>query len=86
MPSNDEMIVDIAKTIAEATGLKNIDFSQVKAETKLIDPPFNLDSIDILEAVASIEDKYDVKIVDSKAGAVHFKNLQTIVDFVNSKN
>lgn len=86
MPSNDQMILEIANTIAEATGLKNIDLSKVNAETKLIDPPFNLDSIDILEAVASIENKYQVQIVDSKAGAVHFKNLQTIVDFVNSKS
>ncbi|MBA2403951.1 MAG: hypothetical protein H0V66_04200 [Bdellovibrionales bacterium] len=86
MPSNDQMILEIANTIAEATGLKNIDLSSVSSETKLIDPPFNLDSIDILEAVASIENKYHVQIVDSKAGAVHFKNLQTIVDFVNSKN
>lgn len=86
MPSNDGMIVEIAQTIAEATGLKNIDLSGINGETKLIDAPFNLDSIDILEAVACIENKYEVQIVDSKAGAIHFKNLQSIVDFVNSKN
>lgn len=86
MPSNDEMILDIAKTIAEATGLKNIDLSGINGETKLIDPPFNLDSIDILEAVASIENKYNVQIVDSKAGAIHFKNLQSIHDFVTHKS
>lgn len=86
MASNEEMILDIAKTIAEATGLKNVDFTAVTPETRLVEAPFNLDSIDILEAVASIENKYHVQIVDSKAGATHFKNLQSIVDFVNTKN
>ncbi len=85
MASNQEMILEIAKTVAEATGLKNVDFSIITGETKLNDPPFNLDSIDILESVASIENKYMVQITDSKAGAVHFKNLQSIVDFVQTK-
>jgi acyl carrier protein len=86
MPSNDKMILEVAHVIAESTGLKNVDLTKVTGETKLIDPPFNLDSIDILEAVSSIENKYHVQIVDSKAGAIHFKNLQTIVDFVSSKS
>jgi acyl carrier protein len=85
MPGNDKMITEIALTIAEATGLKNINLSSISGETRLVEAPFNLDSIDILEAVAFIENKYGVQIVDSKAGAIHFKNLQSIVDFVSSK-
>ncbi len=85
MSSNEQMIQEIALTIAEATGLKNVDLSAIKGETQLNQGPFNLDSIDILEAVAAIENKYGVLIVDAKSGAVHFKNLQSIVDFVKNK-
>ncbi len=59
MSSNDQMIQEIAHTIAEATGLKNFDLTHVSGETQLNQDPFNLDSIDILEAVAAIENKYE---------------------------
>lgn len=83
--SSNVQILEIAQTIAEATGLQNVDFTSISGETRLLDPPFNLDSIDILEAVACIENKYHVQIADAKAGAQHFKNLDSIVHFVNSK-
>lgn len=86
MPSDNQIIFEIASTIIEATGLKNIDLSKVNGQTQLNAPPFNLDSIDILEAVCSIENKYKVRVIDAKSGALHFKNLQTIADFINAKS
>ena len=85
MTDDDKLIHEIATLILEATGQKNIDLSNVSGETKLTENPFNLDSIDILESVATIEEKYKVYIVDAKDGAKHFHSLQTIVDFVKSK-
>lgn len=85
MHSDVELINEIALLISEAAGQKNLDLSQISPETKLTENPFNFDSIDILEAVATIEEKYKVYIVDAKEGAIHFKTLQTIVDFVKTK-
>lgn len=86
MTNKDALIKEIAQTIAEANDLRNFDFSNLTPESRLIDPPFNLDSLGILEAVASIEDKYKVRIADARDGEIHFKNLQTIADFINSKS
>jgi acyl carrier protein len=85
MAGNENLIQEIALLISEATGQKNLDLSKITPETRLTDDPFNLDSIDILESVATIEEKYKVHIVDAKDGAKHFQSLQTIADFVNSK-
>jgi acyl carrier protein len=85
MTGDETLIHEIATLISEATGQKNIDLSSVTGETKLTENPFNLDSIDILESVATIEEKYKVYIVDAKDGAKHFQSLQTIADFVKSK-
>jgi acyl carrier protein len=85
MPGDAKLIHEIAALISEATGQNNLDLSTITPETKLTESPFNLDSIDILEAVAIIEEKYKVHIVDAKDGAKHFHSLQTISDFVKSK-
>jgi acyl carrier protein len=85
MEANQQFILDIAKTIAESTGLKNVDYSQVTLKTKLNEPPFNLDSIDILEAVNCIEEKYKVRVMDAKEGATHFQTMETIMNFINAK-
>jgi acyl carrier protein len=85
MPGDEKLIQEIALLISEATGQKNLDLSKITPATRLTDDPFNLDSIDILESVATIEEKYKVHIVDAKDGAKHFQSLQTIADFVNAK-
>jgi acyl carrier protein len=82
MDENQQFILDIAKTIAESTGLKNVDYSKVTLDTKLNGPPFNLDSIDVLEAVNCIEEKYKVRVMDAKEGATHFQTMGTIMNFI----
>lgn len=86
MPGDQNLIHEIAVLISEATGQTNMDLSTITPETKLTEAPFNLDSIDILESVATIEERYKVHIVDAKDGAKHFQTLQTIADFVSAKN
>ncbi len=84
--ADQELIHEIAILISNATGQKNIDLSLISPTTSLTENPFNLDSVDILEAIATIEEKYKVYVVDAKDGAKHFQNMQTIADFVKSKN
>ena len=85
MPGDEKLIQEIALLISEATGQNHLDLSTVTGDTRLTEAPFNLDSIDILESVATIEEKYKVYIVDAKDGAKHFQSLQTIADFVKTK-
>ncbi len=78
------LIREIATTILDAVGIDNIDIETITAETSLGENGIGLDSIDILEAVAAIEDAYKVKIVDAIEGAKYFKSFGTIEDFVQS--
>jgi|GEM_PF-6339693 len=84
MMKENDILLEIAQTIVEANDLRNFDYSVLLPETKLIDPPFNLDSLGILEAVASIESKYNVRIKNFKEGEIHFKDLQSIANFIRS--
>ena len=86
MAISDPQISDIAKTIIDATGLKHVNIDDLHDESQLGDEPLEMDSIDILEAVAAVEEKYKVRIVNAKEGATHFQSLKTIANFINSKS
>lgn len=85
MPIVNEQIRDIAQTIIDATGLAHVDIDQLDEDTMLSDGPLELDSIDILEVVAAIEDKYKVKVSDAQEGANYFQSLKTIHNFIQEK-
>jgi acyl carrier protein len=85
MPIANEDIKEIAQIIIDATSLTHVDINELSDDSFLGTEPLDLDSIDILEVIAAIEDKYKVKIADAKEGAKHFQSLKTIHNFVTSK-
>jgi len=85
MAISSPQILEIAQTVISAVGLPDIDLDELSNESMLSEAPFTLDSIDILEIVAAIEDQYKVHVVDAKEGAMHFQSLQSIANFINSK-
>ena len=85
MPISDKHIKEIANMVIDAVGLKHISIDELSDDSKLIEPPLELDSVDVLEVVAATEDKYGVHITDAKEGAKHFQSLQTISSFINAK-
>lgn len=83
MPIANTQIKEIAQLIIDATGLSHVSIEELNDDSMLGDAPLQLDSIDILEVVATIEDKYKVKISNAKEGATHFRSLKTILEFIN---
>lgn len=75
-------IIDI---IFSSLNLKHIDRTQVNESTALVREGLNLDSIDILELIVNFEQKFNIKLEESEAYAQHFRNIGTIVDFIESK-
>ncbi|MGE0631834.1 MAG: acyl carrier protein [Pseudobdellovibrionaceae bacterium] len=75
-------IIDIIFT---SLNLKHIDRAGVGENTALVQDGLNLDSIDILELIVNFEKSFNIKLEESEAYAQHFKNIGTIVDFIESK-
>jgi len=60
----------------------NVSVSSVSADTRLQED-LNVDSLDAVELVMSLEDAFGVKITDQEAA--NFKTVGEIVDFVSNK-
>ncbi|MCX6112775.1 MAG: phosphopantetheine-binding protein [Proteobacteria bacterium] len=86
MNENDALIQELAKVILEAVNMHHIDASTLNADTHLKDTGLGLDSIDLLEAVLTIEAKYKVKIKSPEEGKKHFQTLGTLAAFIKSNH
>ncbi len=86
MAITSPLIMEIAETIIDAAGLSHVNIEELQNNESLGgESKFGMDSLDILEAVAAIEEKYKVRVLDAKEGAIHFQSLETIAAFVNSQ-
>lgn len=72
-------VIDI---IFSALNLKHIDKASVTDATPLTQGGLNLDSIDILELIVNFEKTFGIKLNDSESYAQHFKDVGSVVDFV----
>ena len=75
-------VIDI---IFNALNLKHIDRQTVNETTTLTQGGLNLDSIDILELIVNFEHTFGIKLNESESYAQYFKNVGSIVDFIESK-
>lgn len=84
-PAPIEKIRDLAQLILDSVGIDSVDVNTLDADTQLGPQGLGLDSIDILEVVAAVEDQFKVKVADAKEGSEHFQTLGSILNFINVK-
>ncbi|QLY24422.1 acyl carrier protein [Bdellovibrio sp. KM01] len=75
-------VIDIIFT---TLNLKHIDKSSVTATTAITQGGLNLDSIDILELIVNFETSFGIKLNESESYAQHFRNIGSIVEFIETK-
>ena len=76
-------IVDQIKTlVVDSVQLHHIPREQITESTQLFHEGLGLDSVDILEVVVAVEQKFGVKVKDAKTGQHIFKSIGTIADFI----
>lgn len=81
-----ELTNQVIDIIFHSLNLRHFDRATVTEATAITKDGLNLDSVDILEIIVQLENKFGIKMNDSEAYAQHFKNIGTIVDFVRSKS
>ncbi|MBF0107480.1 MAG: acyl carrier protein [Deltaproteobacteria bacterium] len=88
MPENRQrapLVSEIAHLITESLNLQDVDPNEITEETSFFEEGLNLDSIDILEIVVGIEEKYGVKINSAEEGKKVFQKVGTVVDYIESR-
>lgn len=81
MAEKAEFISEIKALLIDLLNLQHLDPADLTADTRLHDD-LNLDSIDILELVVGIENKYGFRIENSEKGKEIFKSLGSLADFI----
>jgi acyl carrier protein len=81
----NDLTTKVIDIIFSALNLKHIDRSSVNETTTLAKDGLNLDSIDILELIVNFEQSFGIKLNESESYAQYFKNIGSIVDFIQSK-
>ncbi len=73
------MFEEIRDIIAEQLSIDDLD--ELTLETSLKDD-LNADSLDAVEVIMALEDKYDIEIADEDAE--NFKTIADIVDYIKN--
>lgn len=79
---NKNLYSEIVNLIVDSLNLHFIEKESITLDTPLMGDGLGLDSVDILEIVVAVEQRYGVKIASADEGRQVFQTVGTIVDFV----
>lgn len=79
---NEALILELADVIIESVNLRHVPREAFTAETVFGAPGLGLDSVDILEIVIALEQKYNFKFPDAELARVHLRNMGALASFI----
>lgn len=79
---NENLLNQVSAAIIKAVNLYHIDPKTITSETSLRDGGLDLDSIDLLEVIVTIENQFGVKVPSAEIGKKYFQTVGTITQFV----
>ncbi len=80
-----QLLADLKSMIVETLNLDDVEPSDIKDGESLFGAGLDLDSIDALELVVSLEKKYDIKIGSSEESKAALESVNTLADLIVSK-
>ena len=82
--SETSLLREVAELIVTSVNLHHIDPATLTTETSLREHGLELDSVDILETIVAVEQKYGLKVADADMGRKYFRTVGGIVELVRS--
>lgn len=73
------LLEDIIEVVVEQL---SVDAGEVKVESKFVED-LGADSLDVVELVMALEEKFDIEIPDEEAEKI--QTVQNVLDYVDSK-
>lgn len=84
--SKKKIYFEVVDLIIESVNLRHVPREQFQLGTVFGPPGLGLDSVDILEIIIAVEQKFKLKFPDAEMARVHLQNLGTLVDFISLNN
>ena len=81
-----ELKIKIKKQLIEHLNLEDFKLEDIKDDTPLFGDGLGLDSIDALEIIVMLDNKFDVKISNPEEGAKIFQSVNTIAEFIEKQD
>lgn len=78
------LMEDLKQQIIEALNLKHLKPEDIGDDQPLFVQGLGLDSIDALELIVLLQQKYGIKITDPQEGPKIFKSVQTMAEYIQS--
>ena len=78
------VLPSVIDVILEAVNLGHVDRSTLGPDTPLTEGGLGLDSVDILEIIVALEQKFGVAVKDPETGRKHFRTPGTVAQFISA--
>jgi acyl carrier protein len=78
----EQLMADLKKQIIEALNLKHLKPEDIGDDQPLFMEGLGLDSIDALELIVLLQQKYNVKIDNPQEGPKIFKSVRTMAEYI----
>jgi len=80
--NRDQLIEQLKGQIIEQLNLQQVKPADIKAEEPLFNEGLGLDSIDALELIVLMQQKYGIKLGNAEDGPKVFQSVGTIADYI----
>ncbi|PZW42505.1 acyl carrier protein [Mesonia algae] len=77
--------VELKEKIIEQLNLEDLSVEDIQNDDLLFGDEIGLDSIDALELIVLLEKDYGIKLTDPAEGKEVFKSIETLAQFIESK-
>ena len=78
----EELMQTLKQQIVEQLNLKHITAADIGDDQPLFVDGLGLDSIDALELIVLLQQKYSIKLANPEEGPLVFKTVRTIAEFI----
>jgi acyl carrier protein len=82
--SSFPLLREIATVVVEAVNLHHVDPATLTENTSMREGGLELDSVDMLEVIVAVEQRYGLKVADAETGKKYFRTLGGITEFVKA--
>jgi len=80
----DKLIADLKEQIAVQLKLKNIKAEDIGGDEPLFGAGLGLDSLDVLELIVLLKQKYKLRVTNPEDGLKVFRSVRTMAEFITA--
>jgi acyl carrier protein len=81
-----DLKIKLKEQLIEHLNLEDFSIDDIKDDSPLFGDGLGLDSIDALEIIVMLDNKFDVKITNPEDGVKIFQTVNTIAEYIENQN